>query len=107
MLLDRIAARRAELNVLAEQLVKQLAEVRAERDELVVAERVVQRISEQGSGEYTSLAPPEVRVGGRPVLPVPAGVGGAGPDALPPGYELIGRSRSVGSVRYSAFLSAS
>ena len=98
MLLDRIAARRAELNVLAEQLVKQLAEVRAERDELVVAERVVQRISEQGSGEYTSLAPPEAR---------PAGVGGAGPDALPPGYELIGRSRSVGSVRYSAFLSAS
>jgi len=77
MLLDRIAARRAELNVLAEQLVKQLAEVRAERDELVVAERVVQRISEQGSGEYTSLAPPEARPAGRccrsrPVSAVPA-----------------------------------
>lgn len=33
-LLDRITARRAELDELEEQLAKQLAEVRAERDEL-------------------------------------------------------------------------
>ncbi|WP_405540731.1 hypothetical protein [Streptomyces antimycoticus] len=37
-LLERITARRAELDELEEQLVKQVAEVRAERDELAVAE---------------------------------------------------------------------
>ena len=67
VMLERIAAHGAELDVLEEQLVKQLAGVRGERDELVVAERVVQRISEQGFGEYLSLAPapPEAQVGGR------------------------------------------
>ncbi|MEE1769926.1 hypothetical protein PUR34_17660 [Streptomyces sp. JV185] len=45
--LERIAARRAELDGLEERLVKQLSEVRAERDELAVAERVWQRMSEQ------------------------------------------------------------
>ncbi|MEV4924820.1 hypothetical protein [Streptomyces roseoverticillatus] len=49
----RIAARRAELDGLEEQLVKQLAEVRAERDELAVAERVWQRMSEQFADEPT------------------------------------------------------
>ncbi|MFD4409148.1 hypothetical protein ACFVXW_09970 [Streptomyces sp. NPDC058251] len=39
-LLERITARRAELDELEEQVIKQLAEVRAERDELAVAERV-------------------------------------------------------------------
>ncbi|MET9069442.1 hypothetical protein ACWDR1_30960 [Streptosporangium sandarakinum] len=41
--------------------------MRVERDELVVAGRVVRRISEQGFGEYLSLAPPapEVQVAGR------------------------------------------
>jgi len=34
VLLERIAARRAELDLLEEQLVKQLAEVRGERDRL-------------------------------------------------------------------------
>ena len=56
-MLGRIAARRAELDLLEEELVKRLADVRVERDELVVAERVVQRISEQGFGEYLSLTP--------------------------------------------------
>jgi uncharacterized protein YcgL (UPF0745 family) len=65
VMLERMAARRADLDLLEEQLVRQLAEVRVERDELVVAERVVQRISEQGFGEYLSLAPPpeEAQVG--------------------------------------------
>jgi hypothetical protein len=36
----RIAARRAELDELEDQLAKQLEEVRAERDELAVAEHV-------------------------------------------------------------------
>ncbi|MGW4895855.1 hypothetical protein ACWEQL_26900 [Kitasatospora sp. NPDC004240] len=37
--LERIAARRAELDELEEHLVKQLDEVKAERDELAIAER--------------------------------------------------------------------
>ncbi|MFD8751632.1 hypothetical protein ACFV0O_11735 [Kitasatospora sp. NPDC059577] len=60
VMLERIAARRADLDLLEEQLVKQLALVRVERDELVVAERVAQRIREQSFGEYLSLAPPQV-----------------------------------------------
>jgi hypothetical protein len=88
-MLERIAARRAELDVLEEQLVKQLAEVRCEHDELVVAERVVQRISEQGFGEYASLAPPEAQVGGRSVLLIPTRASAIGPDALPADYQRI------------------
>ena len=108
-MLERIAARRAELDLLEEELVKRLADVRAERDELVVAERVVQRISEQGFGEYLSLAPapPEAQVGGRSVLLIPARAAGVGPDALPPDYQRIlaivrrraGRWRSRPSAR--------
>jgi len=89
VMLERIAARRAELDLLEEQLVKQPAEVRGERDELVVAERVVQRISEQGF-EYLSLAPaPEAQVGGRSVLLIPTRVAGIGPEALPDDYQRI------------------
>ncbi|MFF9666962.1 hypothetical protein [Streptomyces althioticus] len=46
-LLERITARRAELDELEEQLAKQLTQVRAERDELAIAERVLERVSEQ------------------------------------------------------------
>ncbi|NUP46384.1 MAG: hypothetical protein HOW97_03585 [Catenulispora sp.] len=93
-MLERIAARRAELDLLEEQLVKQLAEVRLERDELVVAERVVQRISEQGFGEYLSLAPapPEAaaaQVGGETVLLVPHRGADASDSVLPPDYQRI------------------
>ncbi len=45
--LEKIAARRAELDQLAESLTKQLAEVEGEREELVVAERVLRRLYEQ------------------------------------------------------------
>ena len=90
-MLERIAARRAELDLLEEELVKRLADVRVERDELVVAERVLQRISEQGFGEYLSLAPapPEVQVGGRSVLLIPARAAGLDVEALPPDYQRI------------------
>jgi len=90
-MLGRITARRAELDLLEEELVKRLANVRVERDELVVTERVVQRISEQGFGEYLSLAPapPEAQVGGRSVLLIPARVGGLDAEALPPDYQQI------------------
>ncbi|MEU1630486.1 hypothetical protein ABZ746_35385 [Streptomyces sp. NPDC020096] len=50
--LERIAARRAELDGLEEQLAGQLAEVRAERDELAVAERVLQRMSVAQMGDF-------------------------------------------------------
>ncbi|RMB80163.1 hypothetical protein [Streptomyces shenzhenensis] len=46
-LLERITARCAELDELEEQLANQLVEVRAERDELAVAEKVLERMSEQ------------------------------------------------------------
>ncbi|MDK0519995.1 hypothetical protein [Streptomyces sp. ML-6] len=45
-LLERITARRAELDELEEQLAKQLAEVRTEQDELAIAERVLERVIE-------------------------------------------------------------
>ncbi|WP_327380719.1 hypothetical protein [Streptomyces sp. NBC_01207] len=46
-LLELITARRTELDELEEQLAEQLAEVRAERDELAVAERVLERMTGQ------------------------------------------------------------
>ncbi|MBM7443091.1 hypothetical protein [Streptomyces sp. HB132] len=43
-LLERITARRAELDELEEQLAKQLIEVRAERDELAIAEKALPQV---------------------------------------------------------------
>ncbi|MEU1201244.1 hypothetical protein ABZ446_34200 [Streptomyces sp. NPDC005813] len=62
-LLERITTRRAELDDLEEQLVKQLAEVQAERDELAVAEKVLERISEQLPEERAAFAPTPGQVG--------------------------------------------
>ncbi|MFF7749068.1 hypothetical protein ACFZCP_07390 [Streptomyces sp. NPDC007971] len=62
-LLERITARRAELDELEEELAKQLAEVRAERDELAVAEGVLERMSEQLAGERASAARTPGQVG--------------------------------------------
>ncbi|WP_234351860.1 hypothetical protein [Streptomyces sp. NRRL S-4] len=56
-LLERITARRAELDELEEQLANQLAEVRAERDELAVAERVLERMTGQLAEERSSARP--------------------------------------------------
>ncbi|WND39932.1 hypothetical protein RI578_39130 [Streptomyces sp. BB1-1-1] len=47
------------------QLAKQLAEVRAERDELAVAERVLERVNEQLVDERALVAPMPGQVGGR------------------------------------------
>jgi hypothetical protein len=89
-MLERIATRRAELDLLEEELVKQLVDVRVERDELV-AGPVVQRISEQGFGEYLSLAlpAPEVQVGGRSVLLIPARAAGIDPAVLLQDYQRL------------------
>ncbi|WP_327416068.1 hypothetical protein [Streptomyces sp. NBC_01233] len=61
---ERIAARRAELDGLEEQLVKQLAEVRAERDEPAVAERVWQRKSASASTRPSSPSAAQSSAGG-------------------------------------------
>jgi hypothetical protein len=52
--LERITARRSELDRRAAELAGQLQEVQAEREELVIAERVLNRVAdlawEEGSG---------------------------------------------------------
>lgn len=45
--LERITARRNELDTLAEELAKQLTEVQAEREEWVIAERILHQLAEQ------------------------------------------------------------
>ncbi|MCX5098306.1 hypothetical protein OG887_01780 [Streptomyces sp. NBC_00053] len=88
-LLERITARGAELDELEEQLDKQLAEVRAERDELAVAERVLERVSEQLADERVSAAPAPGQVGGRAVMLVPHREPGVEETMLPPDYQRI------------------
>jgi hypothetical protein len=87
--LERIAARRAEPDGLEEQLVKQLSEVRAERDELAVAERVWQRMSEQLADERTEAGSPVVQVAGRAVRLVQDRGPGVAESALPAEYQRI------------------
>ncbi|MEU8975594.1 hypothetical protein AB0D11_41390 [Streptomyces monashensis] len=70
-LLERITTRRAELDELQKQLAKQLAEIRAERDKLAVAQRVLERMSEQLADERASAAPAPGQVGGRAVMLIP------------------------------------
>lgn len=81
-----IAARRAELDGLEESLGRQLAEVRAEREELAVAEKVWARAEAAVTAEAVPAAPDAVGalVGGRSVLLIPHRVPGMGEDALPP-----------------------
>ncbi|MGJ3561849.1 hypothetical protein ACR6C2_40745 [Streptomyces sp. INA 01156] len=67
--LERITARRSELDTLAVELSKQLQEVQAEREDLLIAERVLNRLTEQdrAAAEATATvapAPPGWR-GGR------------------------------------------
>ncbi|WP_326731507.1 hypothetical protein [Streptomyces phaeochromogenes] len=88
-LLERITARRAELDELEEELAQRLAEVRAERDELAVAERVLERMSEQLTDERASAAPAPGQVGGRAVLLIPHRTSGVEETTLPPDYQRI------------------
>ncbi|MGW5446860.1 hypothetical protein [Streptomyces asiaticus] len=88
-LLERITARRAELDELEEQLAKQLADVRAERDELAVAERVLERMSEQLADVRASVAPAPGQVGGRAVMLIPHRTSDVEETTLPPGYQRI------------------
>jgi hypothetical protein len=86
---ERVAARRAELDELEEQLVKQLEQVRAERDELAVAERVWKRMTEQLAAGQAASEPESAQVAGRAVLLVPHRGPGVDQDALPPDYQRI------------------
>lgn len=88
-LLERITARRAELDELEEQLAKQLAEARVERDELAVAGRVLERVSEQLADERASAALAPGQVGGRAVMPIPHRTSGVEEAALPSHYQRI------------------
>ncbi|MGW2032233.1 hypothetical protein [Streptomyces sp. NPDC001811] len=88
-LLKRIIARRAELDELERQLAKQLAEVRAERDELAVAERVFERVSKQLADERASAAPAPGQVGGRAVMLIPHRTPDVEETVLPPDYRRI------------------
>ncbi|KJY42401.1 hypothetical protein VR41_07985 [Streptomyces sp. NRRL B-1568] len=88
-MLERITVRRAELDELEEQLAKQLAEVRAERDDLAVAERVLERVSEQLADERASAAPMPGQVGGRSVILIPHREPDLEETMLPPDYQRI------------------
>ncbi|MEG8281004.1 hypothetical protein [Streptomyces sp. AHA2] len=88
-LLERITARRAELDELEAQLAKQLAEVRAERDELTVVERVFERVSEQIADERVSATLVPAQVGGRAVMLIPHRTSDMEENVLPPDYQRI------------------
>ncbi|MFH8842080.1 hypothetical protein [Streptomyces sp. NPDC017868] len=88
-LLERITARRADLDEPEEQLAKQLAEVRAERDELAVAESVLERMTGQLAEERASARPVPGQVGGRAVMLIPHRGPGVEEDALPWDYQRI------------------
>ncbi|MER5712910.1 hypothetical protein AB0B13_13640 [Streptomyces sp. NPDC042898] len=82
-LLERITARRPELDELEEHLVKQLAKVRAERDELAVAERVPARMTGLPAEERSPARPMPGQVAGRAVMLIPHREPGVEEDALP------------------------
>ncbi|MCX4537395.1 hypothetical protein OHA79_05530 [Streptomyces sp. NBC_00841] len=90
--MERITARRSELDALAEELDKQLQEVRAEREELVIAERVLVRLAEQdraAAEAAAAVAPAPARVAGRAVLLVPHRSETPDEAALPGDYRKI------------------
>ncbi|WP_327346966.1 hypothetical protein [Streptomyces europaeiscabiei] len=64
-------AGRSKLDALAEELAKQLQEVQAERDELAIAERVLNRLAEQARADAGAVAPVSAKVAGRAVLLIP------------------------------------
>ncbi|MFF2205192.1 hypothetical protein [Streptomyces sp. NPDC058145] len=88
-LLERITARRAELDDLEAQLTEQLAEVRSERDELAVVERGLDRVSEEIAGERASFSPAPGQVAGRPVTLVPHRGPAMQETLLRPDYQRI------------------
>ncbi|MER5432353.1 hypothetical protein [Streptomyces sp. NPDC002588] len=84
-----ITARRSELDALAEELTKQLQEVQVERDELAIAERVLNRLAEQVQADAEAVAPVSAKVAGRAVLLIPHRSDAADEGALPGDYRKI------------------
>ncbi|MFJ3176383.1 hypothetical protein ACIPJK_37240 [Streptomyces roseus] len=89
--------RGARADELEEQLANQLAEVRAERDELAVAERGFERMTGQLAEERSSARPMPGQVGGRTVMLIPHREPGVEEDALPWDYQRI-----IAAVRQDA-----
>ncbi|WP_392749474.1 hypothetical protein [Streptomyces sp. LN590] len=90
--LERITARRSELDALTDELAKQLQEVQTEREELVIAERVLHRLAEQDRAATEAaavVAPAPARVAGRAVLLVPHRSEIPDEAALPGDYRKI------------------
>ncbi|MCX4853980.1 hypothetical protein OG426_53200 [Streptomyces canus] len=90
--LERITARRGELDTPAGELAKQLQEVQAEREELTVAERVLNRLAEQDRAaeqDAAAVAPTPAPVAGRTVLLIPYRSEVGGKAALPDDYRTI------------------
>ncbi|MFH9967846.1 hypothetical protein ACH4PR_41930 [Streptomyces mirabilis] len=89
--LERITARRSELDVLAEELNKRLGEVEAERGELVIAERVLLRLAEHRAEveAAVAVAPVKAQVAGRAVLLIPHRGEAQDETALPDDYRRI------------------
>jgi hypothetical protein len=81
-----ITARRSELGALAERLTKQL---QVERDELAIAERVLNRLAEQAQADIEAVAPVSAQVAGRSVLLVPHRSDASDEGALPGDYRKI------------------
>ncbi|MEV6592521.1 hypothetical protein [Streptomyces acidicola] len=84
-----ITDRRSELDTLAEQLTKQLREVQVERDELAIAERVLNRLAEQVQADAEAVVPAAAQVAGRAVLLIPHRSDAADEAALPGDYRRI------------------
>ncbi|MFJ3310148.1 hypothetical protein ACIPSA_45585 [Streptomyces sp. NPDC086549] len=78
-----ITARRSELDALTEELAKQLQEDQVERDELAIAERVLNRLAEQVQADAEAVSPVSTRVAGRAVLLIPHRSDAADEGALP------------------------
>ncbi|MFC8273857.1 hypothetical protein ACFUJR_15290 [Streptomyces sp. NPDC057271] len=88
-MLELITARRAELDNREAQLVKQLTSVRAERDDLSVAERVLARLTGPIAQEGVTGEPVSGQAGGRPGVLIPHHKPGMDEGSLPPDYQRI------------------
>ncbi|MFF5362750.1 hypothetical protein ACFY4I_25715 [Streptomyces scabiei] len=84
-----ITARRSELDALAEESGKQLQEVQTGRDELAIAERVLNRLAEQARADAGAVAPVSAKVAGRAVLLILHRNDAADEGALPDDYREI------------------
>ncbi|WP_217242242.1 hypothetical protein [Streptomyces sp. AC555_RSS877] len=70
-------------------MAKQLQEVQVERDELAIAERVLNRLAEQVQADAEAVAPVSAQVAGRTVLLIPHRSDAADEGALPGDYRRI------------------